>query len=522
MKFKQGLALLSSLFVANSLAATSRWSGDWFEIEVILLSNIADKSAIKEVFSNQQPLPDYEQSRDLLGRYLAPDVNNLKRLLPQCYTNTNEQEVFSQFFTVTAPKLNSLTQTFNLSLNQHLVDLDQRALAEERLYNEQQATDTQTVTSHDEQTSQSSDVRTTDDFYDRVKTTQEGALRTPSVETAANNRSVDETMSTESLINTQETLSSEDLTLLETVEKLTTSYPDINFYLPDILDSEPCTLTPNQFDALSVDPALYSYSSYAVDHVPSKVDGLENLYSSTPYLISSASLKLDDIVLQLKRSRDFKPLLHVGWRQQVFEQRKSVPMRLYAGANLQKHYQQALIQYNQERQAELDSEQSLQSVLGGTLNNTTLSPALQKQQAITQRKQQLLSTLEHFNQEQPISQLTLAPEPITYGEQLSVGQAPTPPIQPWYLNGFLNVYLIGNYLNVKADFSIMNLSLAERASLALRPNATFELTPVKLEQKRRVISQETHYFDHPYMGMIVQIRRHDRPESGLAQSLARD
>ncbi|WP_286272002.1 CsiV family protein [Thalassotalea hakodatensis] len=521
MKFKQGLALLSSLFVANSLAATSRWSGDWFEIEVILLSNIADKSAIKEVFTNQQPLPNYEQSRDLLGTYLTPDVSNLKRLLPQCYANTNAPDAFSKYHTVSAPKLNSLFQTFNLSLNQHLAELDQNALAEKRSNNEQQAIETQAITSHEEQ-SQSHDVQTTDDFFDRVKTTQEGALSVPLDEKTPNNYTADVTLPTKTPLNAQKTLSDEDLTFLTIVEKLTTAYPDINLYLPDLLDNAPCTLTPNQFDALSVDPALYSYNSYAVEHVPSKIDGVENLYSSTPYLISRASLKLDDIVLQLKRSRDFKPLLHVGWRQPVFEESKSVPMRLYAGANLQKHYQQALIQYNEERRSELDTEQNLQSVLGGALNNATVSPAMQKQQAITQRKQQILSTLQHFNHEQPISQLTLAPEPIIYGEQLSVGQAPTPPLQPWYLNGFLNIYLIGNYLNVKADFSIMNLSLAEQASLALRPNATFELTPVRLKQKRRVISQETHYFDHPYMGMIVQIRRHDRPEPRVVQSLAGD
>lgn len=522
MKFKQGLALLSSLFVANSLAATSRWSGDWFEIEVILLSNIADKSAIKEVFSGQQPLPSYSQSRDLLSTYLTPNVSQLKRLLPQCYIDTYAFSDTSKFQSVSAPKLNRLPQTFNHAVLQHFAMLEQNALAKEHSLAEQQAVEDQPINAHDEQVSQQKGEQTTDDFFDRVKTVQEGAQPSSLQEESSNFHRAELAVEHDQNIDEQTALSDEELIYIKKVAQLTTAFPNNNFYLTEILDGEPCTLTPNQFDALSVDPALYSYNSYAVDHVPTKIDGHEDLYSSTPYLISSASLKLDDIVLQLKRSRDFKPLLHVGWRQQVFEQKKSIPMRLYAGENLQKHYQQALMQYQQEKQAELDAEQNLQSVLDGAISNTTLSPAQQKQQAKNQRKQQILATLQHISQDKPISELTSAPDPIIYGEQLSIDQAPTAPLQPWYLDGFLDVYLIGNYLNVKADFSIINLSLTEQASLALRPNATWELMPVRLEQKRRLISQETHYFDHPYMGVIIQIRRHDRPEPELAQPLARD
>ena len=33
----------------------------------------------------------------------------------------------------------------------------------------------------------------------------------------------------------------------------------------------------------------------------------------------------------------------------------------------------------------------------------------------------------------------------------------------------------------------------------------------RFSQNRRVISKEVHYFDHPYMGMIVKIRRYKVP-----------
>ena len=44
------------------------------------------------------------------------------------------------------------------------------------------------------------------------------------------------------------------------------------------------------------------------------------------------------------------------------------------------------------------------------------------------------------------------------------------------------------------------------------PNQGDENKDVKLinfSQNKRVISGEIHYFDHPYIGMIVQIRRFD-------------
>ncbi|WP_286233017.1 CsiV family protein [Thalassotalea sediminis] len=517
MKFKQGLALLSSFFMASSMAASSRWSGDWFEIEVILMSNIADKSVLKEVFANQPALPTYKQSRDLLSEYLAPDVSDLKRLLPQCYVTTPKLTDITRFQTVKVPQVTALSTTFVNAVASHFSSLTKAELAQQAIDNETTIADDQLTGQESQQAKSPQEEQVVDDFFDRVKTIKEGA--TLNSNEAEKPLSVEqspqpETVEHKSTIR-QQILSDEGRELLKNVAEHTNKYADTDFHIDDILSDPLCALTSTQFDALSLPSALYSYASFAVDAIPTKIDGRENLYSQAPYLISNESLALDDIVTQLKRSRDFKPLLHIGWRQQVFEQHKAIPMRLYAGENLQLHYQQALIQYQQEKQAELDAEQQLQSVLGSALNANEQTPAMQKQQAKALRKQQILSTLANFDNNQTPTQLNKPAEPLIYGEQLSIDQAPQPPLQPWYLDGFLNVYLIGNYLNVKADLSIINLTLAEQASLALTPGASWELMPIRLEQKRRLISKEIHYFDHPYMGMIVQIRRHDRPKPEL-------
>jgi hypothetical protein len=76
----------------------------------------------------------------------------------------------------------------------------------------------------------------------------------------------------------------------------------------------------------------------------------------------------------------------------------------------------------------------------------------------------------------------------------------------------------------------MNMSLAEKASQALRLSTISEqLTeqaladeknykPIRFQQNRRVISGEIHYFDHPYIGMIVQIRKHKRPKPPIDEN----
>ena len=122
-------------------------------------------------------------------------------------------------------------------------------------------------------------------------------------------------------------------------------------------------------------------------------------------------------------------------------------------------------------------------------------------------------------------QLSVAVDQLGDTERVHmIANEPTAPVQPWYVEGLIDVYLIGNYLHVANDFSILNMTLAEQESLKLKASTagntanidevikTPKVIPIRMTQDRRMISREVHYFDHPYMGIIVQIRRHQRPE----------
>ena len=66
--------------------------------------------------------------------------------------------------------------------------------------------------------------------------------------------------------------------------------------------------------------------------------------------------------------------------------------------------------------------------------------------------------------------------------------------EKWELDGFFNIYL-RHYLYINSEFDF-----SEKLENG-------ELQSARFAQFKRVISGEIHYFDHPKMGMIVQIRK---------------
>ncbi|MEZ7187603.1 peptidoglycan binding protein CsiV [uncultured Pseudoalteromonas sp.] len=69
-------------------------------------------------------------------------------------------------------------------------------------------------------------------------------------------------------------------------------------------------------------------------------------------------------------------------------------------------------------------------------------------------------------------------------------------VPKWEFDGLMKIY-VRHYLFINADFDI-----SQRLE-----NGDYE--KARFSQFKRVISNEIHYFDHPRMGMIVQIRRYN-------------
>ncbi|MGM7318763.1 CsiV family protein [Idiomarina sp. ST10R2A5] len=213
--------------------------------------------------------------------------------------------------------------------------------------------------------------------------------------------------------------------------------------------------------------------------------------ASQPFLMPKDVLELTPVSEELERKGQGKPLLHLAWRQPVFKRGESRKFRLYGGKN----YSETFF-YNgfPREQEEL---------------TTPLSNASQKQRM--DNIEYLLSAIEQGSEPfNPLNERTPVRPPL-----IAAGH----PSLAWEFDGLIDIFLVGNYLHIDGEFNLREKDkikqlandIETQASLAL--NNANEQTPYLrsfyFSQLRRVISHETHYFDHPKLGVVVQIRRTD-------------
>jgi len=484
-KRTQLLSLLAAIIATNApVAQADRWSGKWFEVEVILLSQLADKSSIREHFDEARPLPKYRRFYDLLSPYLQPDIASLKQALPLC---SDSKDPLAELATM--PTLPPLFEVKTLEEIEQLPVLPR------------------------EEADGSTDISASDNFASPEFSTDISATASePTVGTDA------EYIGTTSEIEAieEEGLTPEQLTRLaaaeEALDPIKLNYNTLVVPFPKRF----CVLTQDEFNQLDLNPARYSYNGFLVDEMPRWIDGIEDISSTQPYLLSRESLELHDIVKQLTRSRDFRPILHLGWRQQAYQLNRATPVRLSAGDNLQANFVKQVEQYLADKKTLEQQEAQLASIFE--------SGETAQQSLVDEENSEAFQTVQHINtvlqqlpdispENTPIETLaTLQVNDVAQrSHDESLLEAPQTPEQPWYLNGFFRIHLHQNFLNITADFNIMNHTLAQQATLALQPNNDVELKPIHFSQTRRIISREIHYFDHPYMGMIVQVRRYNKP-----------
>ncbi|WNC73682.1 CsiV family protein [Thalassotalea psychrophila] len=221
--------------------------------------------------------------------------------------------------------------------------------------------------------------------------------------------------------------------------------------------------------------------------IPKTISANEDLYANVPYLLNKNSLKLTHIKKSLSNSKHFKPVLHMGWRQAVLDRRAAKAVRLLAGEN------QALTKVKNTEVIELDE-------------NLQLSDA-EKQDIVTKHLAQIINDIEQNDIQIDVLTEQIKNQqiqPLFDVESLTTAENNTKQHQQnWQIDGFFNVHL-DHYLYINSQFNVIAKSKNnnEKVIEALVP----------FKQNRRVISGEIHYFDHPYMGMIVQIRRHEKPD----------
>lgn len=431
MKFKQ---LLVSLLVFAPLSAqASNKAERWFDIEVILFSQLAEKNQLSEHFDDPKPLPHYKKINDLLTPYLQPDITTLKNLLPVCGVQKTPQQ------------FNINTSIFNGLL------LENKLIVPHSIYYFIDDNEVNALVS---------------DAYQRFSKSND--INVNDINLADHDNSV-------------------------------SIHPQL------------CRLSAKTIIQLSEADSAFTADTIAVNTTPNQIDAIENVNSNEPYLLSQESLTLHEIYKKLKSSRQFKPLLHLGWRQPAVSKKRAVPMRLFAGENFKNHHQILLKQFLKEQKAEAEQESLLQEIFSQAdssiaLNRFNKKDTLVQQAQIDAIIKQLSSNKNDADQQYQV----LTPLDVILEEQHKEVQAPIAPAQDWTIDGYFNVHL-NHYLYITADFMVTDKSLAALNSQRLISKQNAVVNSVRFEQNKRVISQEIHYFDHPYMGMIVQIRRYKKP-----------
>lgn len=553
------LVILSAQSITNNALAESKYDKErWFEVEVILFSQLGDKSKLKEQFPDDTPsvtakLYDQKFNRirrtervvELLQPFLKPNTSALKLQLPICGEASSKEGHEQTYIEQAATPLpfyqeKSLADINNMSFDQVSINTPDKFIDDEIINNKgSDQTDNKILYS--------------DGTFNKATPVNNNTNENLSENT---DESINDSLAEKGFEQYFEPLTAETIALVNEAADVFSPFQfnlaqdhlphktsNMSGYASKNSKSQLCRLSDEIVSKLEKQDPNFDKNDFIVDKIPKTIDAAEDVYNSHPYLLSESSLKLNDIVKQLRWSKTFKPLLHVGWRLAPKGRNKAIPLHIFAGDNLIADYQKQLVQYNTLISAAKDLQLAQQQLnTENNQNDNVQAPPLgeseQYQQALNTRLTNILSQLTHFNKtsEDIIEELNNAkikPEnlnlkKLSENEQLeqSLGiKKPKYPLQPWFLEGLFKVHL-NHYLFITADFTLINKTLAEQASEAIKFTTstikTDDQSSVKLiefKQNRRVISQEIHYFDNPYLGMIVQIRRHKRPEPPVEEEL---
>ncbi|MGI2853603.1 CsiV family protein [Shewanella algae] len=203
-------------------------------------------------------------------------------------------------------------------------------------------------------------------------------------------------------------------------------------------------------------------------------------------LLSESRAQFGGVINALKRQRGLKGLLHLTWQQQMKPRHRAEAMHLFGGRNFGSDFKLSGLPQSQ-----------LDTASNSSLNG--LSEGLSEDKLPGQALDNGLSEATQMGSE----------------EYAALGSlmVPQTPKAVWELDGLLNIYL-SHYLYVETRFNLREAGFKSLATQEGEPELqTPFLYSIPMEQNRRIRSGEIHYFDHPRMGMILQVRRMAQPGS---------
>lgn len=460
---------IGSLLALGCITANPVYANDedkwWFDVEVLLFSRNASVSDLPELFERQQVLSAPKTEWDLLTAYYQPDITMVFNSLPVCDAPTSP-------LWADAPGIDEILRDYYIEPEPEPVT--ETELAEESLLAEES-----------------------------VVVDEGSEIGAGSGAETGNDASTDLTFAEPS--GTDTAVEFIEPEIIPPAPQAIAAY-----WLSSVLSEQqltPFTIKRRRLDCVTSRwPELDTFGDKwhwqqadlyipPREQTPLYVHGSDYTRANGPHLLSTDNLTLDDIYTSIRWRKGIDRLAHFSWRQQVkFGQDKAEKLRVFAGQNFARQFTQ-----------------------NGDLRpkDNIAADAPEAEQPITQLTPEdsfFAELNQRLNNPQPISfaGMTAPPESNDDGNQQGelVRLAPL-----WELDGFVQVFL--KYIN-RVPYLHINSELFYRQPVLSTNHIpgtppAYELVSIPFSQQRRVISTQLHYFDHPLFGMLVQIRRYDRP-----------
>lgn len=268
-------------------------------------------------------------------------------------------------------------------------------------------------------------------------------------------------------------------------------FTDISWLEQSLPECEPFSMTigcryPLTLEALleknkPVDPFQY------IQALPIHYNGHITYRSESAHILPRSELKLTRLYHDINLDKSYTPLLHTIWRQPVaVGQENAFSVPLLAGENL--------------------------SPLASTLLDDSQVPIVADTNTPLDAKQaRLLPTIMAQLNLLKTNTGLLAPEQMDspiYPDQLVQvqDQAIIDTESVFELEGLLTIFI--KYINRVPYLHIDSHALFHSA---IEEDGLLTIKPHTFKQRRRIISNQVHYFDHPYFGMVIILKRHKRP-----------
>lgn len=220
-----------------------------------------------------------------------------------------------------------------------------------------------------------------------------------------------------------------------------------------------------------------------IDRIDKTLVSTNSEFTGSLQLLTVEDFRLAELASKVFAQRNIKPLLHTAWRENIpFGEQNAEFMRIRAGQLLSTNNELSYEQLD-EQWLKLNQESAEVDEITQTDNNeffTELERALEQNLPIDWQSE-LPQTQEQVSEEQQ------------------------PPV--FELDGLFKVYL--DYVNGVPYLHIDSEFMFNQLMLNSDNQEQIKSSPFK--QRRRIISKQIHYFDHPDFGMIIRLERFKPP-----------